>query len=106
MARPKWLDVLEQVGPIVIALSPLAPIAPAVVAGIRAAEAIPGATSSQKKAKTMEIVSAAVQGANAQAGKVVVDPNEAMLAADNAIDTIVHVTNVIHRNPVAIVPGL
>jgi hypothetical protein len=95
MAKPKWLSILEEVGPMVLQFTPLAPIASAVTAGIRLAEALPGTTGQQKQQTVMQIVATAVAGANAQAGKQIMDPAEAVNAASAAIDTIVHVTNVV-----------
>lgn len=94
---PKWLQVLKQVGPIVLAFTPLAPIAPAVIAGIAAAEALPGATGEQKKVIVQQIVTAGAAAANAQAGRVVIDPADAAAAAHTAIDTIVTVTNIVEK---------
>lgn len=92
-----WLKMLKIVGPIALAATPLAPIAPAVVAAIGQAEKIPGANGAQKKASVIEIVEDTVKAVNAQAGHTVLDQKEAMAAADNAIDTTIHAVNLAHQ---------
>lgn len=99
MGLPRWLQVLEQVGPTVLMFTPLAPIAPAVVAGIKVAEAIPGATGPQKKALVQQIAGLAAAGANAQAGKTVVDPTSLEAVSGQAIDTVIGVVNLTHILP-------
>ena len=94
---PHWLQLLAQLGPIVLAATPLSALAPAVVAGIAAAEGLPGADGPKKKAIVQQIVSAAAQGANAQAGRVIIDPQLAVDSASHVIDTIVNVTNIVHQ---------
>jgi hypothetical protein len=89
----KWLKMLEVVGPIALAATPLAPIAPAVVAAMHNAEKIPGATGEEKKAAVKSIIRSSANAANTQAGKIVIDPQEAVDTADNAIDTTVHAVN-------------
>lgn len=97
MTLPKWFSILEQLGPIALAFTPLAPIAPLVIAGIRTAEAIPGATGDQKKQLVQQIVAIGAQGANAQAGKSVIDPQAAADSTGSIIDAIVGVTNIVHN---------
>ena len=80
MALPKWLQILEEVGPIVLTFTPLAPIAPIVVAGINIAEQIPGATGDQKKTFVQQLVGLGAQGANTVTGKSVIDPSAAATA--------------------------
>ena len=97
MALPKWLEILKQVGPIVLMFTPLAKLVPSIVAGIAAAEGLPGASGPEKKALVQQIVAAGVAGANAQAGREVIAPDEATAAASAAIDTIVTVTNIVSK---------
>ncbi len=92
-----WLQLLAQLGPIVLAATPLSALAPAVVAGIAAAEGLPGATGPQKKEIVKQIVSAAAQGANAQVGRTIIDPALAVDSASHVIDTIVNITNIVHQ---------
>ena len=95
----KWLQALEQIGPSILLFTPLAPIAPAVIAGIKVAEAIPGASGEQKKALVQQIAGLAAAGANAQAGKTVIDPQQMGAVSGQAIDTVVSVVNLIHQLP-------
>jgi hypothetical protein len=104
MAMPKWLKVLEQVAPLIIGFTPLAPLAPAVTAAISMAEQIPGATGEQKKAIVQEIVRVSAQGANAQANKVVLDPAAAVRASSDVIDSVVDIVNIAHQLPEAPAP--
>ena len=99
MALPKWLKVLEQIGPMILLATPLAPIAGAVIAGIQLAESLPGATGDQKRQIVQQIVAVAAAGANAQAGTPRLDPATASTVAGDVIDSIVGVTNLIHRLP-------
>jgi len=92
-----WLQLLAQLGPIVLAATPLSALAPAVVAGIAAAEGLPGATGDKKKQLVQQIVSSAAQGANAQAGRTIIDPELAVQSAGHVIDTIVNITNIVHQ---------
>lgn len=92
----KWLKTLAQFGPQILLFTPLAPIAPAVTVAIHEAELLKGATGAEKKAHVLNIVTAAASGANAQAGKEVVDAAQVAATASQAIDTIVSVVNTIH----------
>lgn len=96
MSLPKWLAILEAIGPTILSLTPLAPLVPSVIAGIKLAEAIPGATGEQKKALVQQIVAAGVVGANAQAGHEVLNPEATAATASAAIDTVVGVVNAVH----------
>lgn len=96
MGVPRWLQILGQIGPQILAFTPLAPIAPAVAAAIGEAEAIGGASSAQKLAHVQQIVNDAVIATNAQAGKTVLDPQLVAAASATAISTVVNVTNVVH----------
>jgi len=102
-----WLQILAQLGPIVLAATPLSALTPAVIAGIAAAEQLPGATGPGKKALVQQIVSAAAEGTNAQAGRTIIDPKLAVDSAGHVIDTIVNITNIVqqaHEDAGPIVP--
>ncbi len=99
MALPKWLQILEQIGPTILLFTPLAPIAPAIIAGIKVAESIPGASGPQKKALVQQIAGLAAAGANAQAGHQVIDPGTLEAVSGQAIDTVVGVANLVHVLP-------
>lgn len=85
---------LGKFAPLILAATPLAPIAPMVVAAIAEAEAIKGAgTGAEKAAHVKAIVIEVANAINAQKGTVVVDPAEVEAVADNAISTIISVVN-------------
>lgn len=96
MSLSGWLRILAQLGPQVLLFTPLAPIAPLVVAAIGEAEALAGATGPDKLAHVVNIATIAASAANAQAGHVVIDPATMQAAAENAISTVVGVTNMVH----------
>lgn len=96
MAVPQWLEILETVGPTVLALTPLAPIAPAVVAAIGEAQQIAGATGADKLAHVQNIVNETVAAVNAQAGHTELDPQLVSDASAKAIGTVVSVVKTIH----------
>lgn len=103
---PKWLDALTQIGPVVLAFTPLAPISGAVVAGIQLAEALKGASGDQKKAIVQQIAVTAAQGANAQAGKTVLDPALVQATSGAVIDAVVTSVNLVkHTPPPAVQPA-
>lgn len=104
MALPKWLEILAQMGPMVLAFTPLAPIAPLVIAAIAEAQALPDATGPEKLAHVVAIATDAAQATNAQAGRVVIDPTVMQTAAATAISTVVQVTKMVqaaHEQPTA-----
>ena len=94
---PQWLQLLAQLGPIILAATKLAPLTNDVIAGIAAAEGLPGATGPQKKALVQQIAGSAAHGINMQAGKTIIDPQLASDSAGHVIDTIVNVTNIVHQ---------
>lgn len=102
---PKWFRILKEIGPTVLAFTPIAPLVPAIIAGIELAEQIPGATGAQKKAIVQQIAKTAAEGANAQAGHVVIDAASIETVAGSAIDTVVGVVNIIHQLPEAPPPS-
>ncbi len=95
---PKWLEILKQLGPMVVAtvVPGGAILAPIIVGAIAEAETIKGATGAQKKAAALNLVKAGAAGANAVAGKQVIDPAKAVAAAESGIDTVVSVVNIAH----------
>ena len=97
MSMPKWLEILKNVGPIAIAATVPggAAIAPLVIAAIKSAEAIKGATGAEKKAHALEIVQAGAQVAANYTDKIA--PAEVTVTASAAIDAAVGATNIIHR---------
>jgi hypothetical protein len=104
MGLPKWLEILSSVGPLVLAQTPLAPIAPAVITAIGEAASLPGATGPEKLAHVVNIATNAAQAVNAQAGRVVIDPTVLQSTAESAISTVVQVTKMVqaaHENPTA-----
>lgn len=99
---PKWLQILAQVGPQVLLFTPLAPIAPAVIAGIAHAEGMQGASGAQKLAQVVAIAQDAAVAVNTQKGRVVIDPAVMTGAAQAAISTAVQVTNMVHGAPATV----
>lgn len=97
----KWLAVLKQIGPVVLALTPAAPMAPFVLAGIDAAEHLKGASGPEKLAHAKAITQAAVAAVNAQHGSPVIDPDLADAVYDDAVSTTIGVCNLVHRQPPA-----
>lgn len=100
MALPKWLELLKQIGPIIVAATVPggAILAPIIVSGIATAEQIPGASGPEKKQHVIELATAAAQGINAAAGKPVIDPVTVQQVAGSAIDTVVGSVNLAHKN--------
>ena len=105
MALPTWLQVLEQVGPLFLLMTPAAPVAPFVVAGIKMAEQIPGATGAQKKDFAVQIANLGAQATNAIAGHQVIDAALVSNAVSSGIDTAVSVTNLIHNHIQSVQPA-
>lgn len=94
-----WKAILHLAVPIICAVVPAAaPLAPFIIAGISEAEAIKGASSAEKKAHALNIITAGATATNVAAGKVVIDPMLVTATASQAIDTAVGVTNLIHKN--------
>jgi hypothetical protein len=93
MSFSNWLKLVENFAPIILAATPLAPIAPYVALGIQTAEQIKGATGEQKLALATQIANVGVAATNAQAGKVLIDPNAANSLITNGINAVVAATN-------------
>lgn len=79
--------------PVILALTPLAPIAAPVAAAIQEAEAIHGATGPDKLAHVIAVAKESAVVANMAAGKQVVDPAEVEGAAAQVISAVVAVAN-------------
>jgi len=94
---PKWFFLVDTFAPLILALTPLAPIASAVAKGIQEAEALIGATSEQKLAHAVNIARAGIEALNAQLGRVVVDPAIGTSLVSKCISVIVTVTNLVHQ---------
>lgn len=98
MALPRWIQILRQVGPAILAFTPAAPFIPAVLAGIEIAENT-GGTGAEKKAKAIETAVEIANGINAVKGAPVVDPQQLGATVSSAIDTAVGVANLVDRTP-------
>lgn len=95
MSLPVWLELALRFAPMVLGAIPkTAPIAGHVADAIMIAEQIPGLDGAGKKAKVMQLASAAIQSVNAEGGSL--DEGETLAAVDGAIDTTVHVINTVH----------
>lgn len=91
-----WLHLVETIGPLVLAATPLAPIVPFVIMGIQTAERIPGATGAQKLELAKQIVTTGIAATNAQAGHTEIDPALVDTAVTSGINAVVAATNVVH----------
>ena len=91
-----WLKLVEQIAPIALAVTPLAPIAPFIALGIKTAEQIPGASGADKLALATTIAQAGVAATNAQAGHQEIDPVLVSQAIAQGIGTVVAVVNTVH----------
>lgn len=89
----KFLHIVGTFAPLILAVTPLAPIAGAVTAAIQEAESIAGATGAEKLARVTAIAVDAAHAANAQAGHVVVDPVAVQTEAATVISAVIQATN-------------
>lgn len=93
-------NFFKQVGriaPVILAFTPLAPIAEPVAAAIQEAEAIHGAaTGPEKLAHVVAVAVDAAQVANTAAGKVVVDPAAIQDSAQHAIAAVISATKAVN----------
>jgi hypothetical protein len=95
-----WIDILEHSLPMALAFTPAAPFIPAVLAGIKLAQAH-GGTKDEKKALAVETAIKLAQGTDAiKAGTV--DPATLGKVVDDGIETAVGVANLIHKGPDAV----
>jgi hypothetical protein len=99
MGTPRWLQLVEEVGPSILLFTPLAPITPAIVAGIKLVNDLPGVKGPEKKLLVQQIAAVAAAGANAQAGHQVIDPASVATVSGQAIDTIIGVVGIVHDLP-------
>jgi hypothetical protein len=90
------LQVLETLGPVVLALTPAAPFIPAVIAGIRLAESH-GGTGAEKKALAQSTALAIANGVNAVTGQPTIPSGQLEAVTGQAIDTVVGVVNLTHK---------
>ncbi len=90
-----WLKVLKVIGPAVLAIVPgVGPFIPLIIAGIELAEES-GKPGVEKKQIAKDIVKLGMVAANQVAKKEIVKPEEAVKVADDTIDAIVGVTNIV-----------
>lgn len=92
-----WLKLVESIGPLVLATTPLAPIAPFVVTGIQFAEQIPGADGPTKLAIATQIVNIGVAATNAQIGHQKIDPALVNTAVTSGITAVVSAVKVVEN---------
>ena len=94
----KWIDVLEQLGPAVLTMTPAAPFIPAIIAGIKLAETLKGPGNGAEKKQIAQAVSAAIaSGVNQAKGGDVINPDQLSAVTGTAIDTVVGVVNLTHK---------
>ena len=92
-----WLGLIKTLAPIVLAATPLAPIAPFISLGIGEAEQLAGASGPEKLAHAVNIAQTGIAAVNAQAGKDLIDPALSADAISKGISTVVDVTNIVHK---------
>lgn len=97
---PNWLDLIKQFAPMILAFTPAAAIAPYIVPGIEAAEALKNASGQEKLAHAIETTHVVISAVNA-AKPGTIDPATADAAITSGINTVIAVTNLIHRQPAA-----
>ena len=94
----KFVAVVSQVGPVVLAMVPggdkIAPVIPKIVDGIKEAEAMKGASGADKKRHVLNIVEQAVGVANTT-GKVSISADQVKSIASQGIDAVVATVHVI-----------
>ena len=100
--KMSWLTALKFFGPMVLGFTKAAPIAPFIVSAIESAEALVGATGTEKLAHAKALVRTSVAAVNAQAGKQVVDPNVPDKIIDDAVALVISITNAFKRSPATV----
>lgn len=94
----KFLAVVSQVGPIVLAATPgaekFAPLVTTIVGAIGEAEQIKGASGPEKKAHVIAVAKAAVEVANTT-GKVKLDPADVDAAVGAGVDAVLGTVHVL-----------
>lgn len=92
-----FFHIVGTFAPLILANTPLAPIAGAVTAAIQEAEAIHGSGSgAEKLAHVTAIAVDAAHAANAQAGHQVIDPAAVQSEAATVISAVVQAANLAH----------
>lgn len=99
MKLPSWLASVIHYTPYALAMTPLAPFAPFVAAGIHAAEQIPSATGEQKLAAAVSIAQAGMLAAQ-QAGAHV-DAAMTNDAIAEGVNAVVKAVNSVHGKAAA-----
>ena len=92
-----WKTLLKLLAPAILSANPkTAQLAPLIIGGIEQAENLIGAPGVAKKQHALALVQTGMVAA-ATITKVPVSPEEAVALADNAIDTVVGVINLVHK---------
>ena len=94
-----FAKALIQYGPFLLMMTPLAPIAPAVIQAILEAEQIKGATGPEKLAHVMAIITTAAEALNLQAGHEVVDMAKLQQTGAAIISAIIAIVNLVTKKP-------
>lgn len=92
----QFAHLAETFAPLILASTPLAPIAPFVAAGIQTAESFQGATSADKLNKAVTLVQQGIAATNAQAGHVEIDPQITQAAITAGVGAVVNAINLVH----------
>jgi hypothetical protein len=106
----KFLAVVAQVGPIILAATPggekiPTDLIPKIVGAIGEAQAIKGASGAEKKAHVMNVLRTGVEVANAT-GKVKLDADEIQSVASTGIDNVVATVKIVQGAKVAVDPAV
>jgi hypothetical protein len=98
---PKWVAVVLQVAPVLIALVPGVPpiLVPLIVHGITEAQQITGASGADKKRHVLTIIADGITAVNAVKPGAIPDPAGVLVAAGLGIDTTIATVNVIRALP-------
>jgi hypothetical protein len=98
---PKWLVVVLQVAPVLIALVPGVPpiLVPLIVRGITDAQQIKGASGADKKRHVLAIVADGITAVNAVKPGTIPDPAGVLVASGLGIDTTIATVNLIRALP-------
>lgn len=105
MSAPKWLEALKVLGPMVLSLIPGIPpaVIPAIISGIREAEALNGASNEDKKAHALNIVDLTVGVVNETKGHEAINVNNLNTAISSGIDMVVSSIKVFKNSSLPIV---
>lgn len=95
--KMNWLDVVKQFGPMILAMTAAAPVAPYLVTGIEAGEALKASHSGPERlAHAKDVTRTIVAAVNAQKPGTV-DPHVSDEALTHGIETVIAVANLIHK---------